>query len=183
MKGLLMTIPTKLAAAALLAGLLIVPAAAAVPDAQAQAVAEKLVQIQFDIMQPARLAQQMAQGMSARIEQTVRQQQPGKDDAYYQRAAQIVVHESDAANQELIAENLPALRASLIAMLTTRFTLDELNDMYRYQSSPTGRKAMQVTAEEMPRLMQPFMQKIMQSAPQVAQRVEAALKRAGYDLH
>jgi hypothetical protein len=157
-------------------------AAQPAPGAEAKAVAEKLMALQMEVMRPADMAQRMGEQMKSQVVAALRQQQPGREEAYYDRAAEIVARESNAASQQMLKEALPALQQDMIDMLTGRFTLDELNEMYRYQSSPTGRKAMAVVAQEMPRLMQPLMQRMMQGAPQLGERIGAALKKEGYDL-
>lgn len=154
-------------------------ASAADAASNKQVLAEKLVQLQIELVNLSATTDQVVQSAANQMDQEFRAQVPGKSDSYYQKVNAIVVRELSASIKDTLAKALPQLSRNVEEVLVTRFSEEELRQMWDYQSSPTGRKSVQVMNQEMSRLMESVQKAFEASAPELARRVDAALRREG----
>ena len=107
---------------------------------------------------------QMAASGWPSLAQTIRAANPGISDDVLREIETAYLDELEAAMVSLMSE-MPQVYAR-------HFTADELNDLLAFQTSPLGRKAMEVQ----PKIMGEIMPRMMSRLPQVQAAVQEALR-------
>lgn len=152
-----------------------VRAQADTPQARAQ-VAQELVQAMDSLMGPERMRSTLQASIRAPMEAQLRQAShltvQQRD-----RAVTVLSEAMSAETSALLADVMPSLYAAMREIYVERFTLAELRELRQFYDSSAGRKSLTVMQDDMPRLMQPMVQMMQGRAPQLRQRIEAAVRQ------
>jgi hypothetical protein len=143
---------------------------------QRRAAAQALVKSMESLMG----AERMMQGMRSAMQTPLQQQLKAASHLTFEQRDRALAVLSEAMTSTLgewTQEMLPSMYAAMTDIYVERFTLAEIEDLRRFYSTTAGQKSMTVMQEDMPRMMEPMMQKLQARAMQIKQRMDAAIER------
>jgi hypothetical protein len=138
----------------------------------------RMVELAQGTFDPRAIVKSMTQSMQTAVLQGLRERNPQLPPAQLQRAAEVLGTSIGEAVAEFGDQMIPRVYDQMETLFASRLNLAELQELNRYYANPTVRKAMDITAKELPALMQPMMAELQQHMlPAVQTRMAAAVKQ------
>jgi hypothetical protein len=150
-----------------------------------RAAAHEMMQMATSLIDVPRITHQMHDAMLAPMAQAMRQQNPQLTPAQLSRAVKVMSAATDEDIDAAMQRSLPKMMAVLEQFYAQNFNISELQELQRYYSSPTVRKAMQLMPDAMPEMMKPVIDDVTQAMPAMQAHVKEALaqlKSEGIEL-